>query len=315
MKLALLRCCTTPIFLKQYESSTNAILKKLGIELVDIKDFSCCGYPLRNYNFRGNVLASARNLALVEKHDVGLFTFCNCCYGNLKHAEHVVKNNPSVRREINTVLTREGLAYNGEVKPRHLLHVLYHDIGIKKIRQELTGTFRNLKIAVHYGCHLLRPSDVVQFDNPFSPSIFDQLVEVTGAQSIPWSTKLDCCGSPLWGVNDELSLDLLEKKLLGAKGAGAHCLCVACSYCQLQFDRIQRILLSRRGAACKLPSLLYTQLLGLALGIDKELLGLERNELPMTDVATFLVPGEILHPHDAAHREAKFEAHGQRPPA
>jgi heterodisulfide reductase subunit B len=125
---------------------------------------------------------------------------------------------------------------------------------------------------------------VAQFDPPADPSKFDDLVQVTGAKSIPWTKKLDCCGAPLWGVNDELSLDLTESKLSDAKQSGADFLCVACPFCQMQFDRVQRILDTRRGIRHPIPSILYTQLIGLALGIDAKTLGIDQNEIDSTGI-------------------------------
>jgi heterodisulfide reductase subunit B len=152
--------------------------------------------------------------------------------------------------------------------------------------------FDGLKIATHYGCHLLRPREVVQFDNTISPTKLYQLDEVTGAKSVDWLAKLECCGSPLWGVNDELSLDLTENKLKNAKQAGADYLCVVCTYCQLQFDRVQHILLSQRSPEYQLPSILYTQLLGLSLGIDGETLGLAENQVSISEIESFLLHKE-----------------------
>ena len=152
-------------------------------------------------------------------------------------------------------------------------------IGMEKIKKSLVKTYKGLNIATHYGCHLLRPRNIIQFDNPEAPSTFDRLVEITGAQSIAWRNKLDCCGSPIWGINDALSLDLTTKKLNGAQAAGADFLCVACPYCQLQFDRVQKISLAGDSSASHLPSVLFTQLLGLSLGIDERILGIGQNEL------------------------------------
>ncbi len=107
MKFVIQRCCNTPIFLKQYESSTNAVLKSLGIEFVEIEDLNCCGYPLRNFNFKAYVLSSAGNLALAEKENLNIMTFCNCCYGTLKHANHIMGGDSSLKREINTSLSED----------------------------------------------------------------------------------------------------------------------------------------------------------------------------------------------------------------
>ena len=289
MKVALLRCCTTPIFLPQYETSTNAVLEKLGVTVVGDSEFNCCGYPLRNFNRQAYVLASARNLALAEKRSLDLLTVCNCCYGSLKQTEAIMKEDGKLREHTTKRLNQERLGYEGRITAKHLLQLLYDDIGIGRIGQQLQRTFRGLKIAVHYGCHLLRPSETAQFDNPFTPVKFDRLVELTGAESIPWPRKLDCCGSPVWGVNDELSMSLTAKKLGSAKAAGADYLCVACSYCQLQFDRIQKTILPAIGLDRQLPSILYTQLLGLCMGIDEAALGLNLNQLPTKEIVRFLL--------------------------
>jgi heterodisulfide reductase subunit B len=288
MKFVLQRCCTTPIFLKQYDSSTNAILKKLGVELVEIKELNCCGYPLRNYNFKAYILSSAGNLALAEKENLNIMTVCNCCYGSLKHVDHLMKEDTSIKNETNKSLAKERLKYDGGIEVKHLLEVLYKDIGIEQIREKIVKTFKGLKIAVHYGCHILRPRQIMQFDNPMAPSIFDQLVEITGAESVAWPTKLDCCGSPILGTNDELSMDLIEKKVHDAMRSGADYFCVACSYCQIQFDKVQKMLLDKRGGNQHLPSILYTQLLGLCLGIDEETLGIHQNELDIGGIMSFL---------------------------
>lgn len=288
MKFVMMRCCTTPIVLPEYEWSTNAVMEKLGIELVDVAALGCCGYPLRNISFRAHVLASARNLALTEKENLDLLTVCNCCYGTMRYVDNLMKNDASVRKDINTTLEKEGLRYEGDIEARHILQVLYDDVGIETIRDMIVKPFHGLRIATHYGCRILRPSKIAQFDKPHSPTKFDELVEVTGAKSIAWPTKLECCGSPLWGINNELSLDLTENKLVAAKESGADYLCVACSYCQIQFDRVQRILLIERGPGIKLPSVLYPQLLGLSLGIDGETLGLQMNKVSITDIEFFL---------------------------
>ena len=284
----MMRCCTTPIVLQEYEWSTNAVMEKLGIELVDVAELGCCGYPLRNISFRAHILASARNLALTEKENLDLITVCNCCYGTLRYVDNLMKDDPSIRKEVNTTLKKEGLRYEGDIEAKHILQVLYDDVGIETIRDMIVKPFHGLRIATHYGCRILRPSKVAQFDKPHFPTKFDELVEVTGAQSIDWSTKLECCGSPLWGINNELSLDLTETKLRRAKESGADYLCVACSYCQIQFDRVQRMLLIERGPELKLPSVLYPQLLGLSLGIDGETLGLQMNKVSITDIEFFL---------------------------
>jgi len=287
MTYALFRCCPTSIFAKQYESSTDAVLRKLGVRFKDIKEFNCCGYPLKSIDVKAYTLAGARNLALAESNGANILTFCNCCFNSLRHVQHALKKNPPLHQEVNATLEKEGLTCRQPVEVKHLFELLFNDIGLVKIRNMVARSFSGLKIATHYGCHLLRPKDIVRFDNPIAPSIFDRLVELTGAESIAWRTKLDCCGSPLLGVDDELSLDLTQKKLQDAIRSGADYLCSACVYCQIQFDRVQKMLLSRRNEARPLPSILYTQLLGLSLGIDDKTLEIDKNELAITGIKNF----------------------------
>ncbi|MGA3115713.1 MAG: CoB--CoM heterodisulfide reductase iron-sulfur subunit B family protein [Syntrophobacteraceae bacterium] len=278
-KIALFRCCMTSMGLSQYETTSNAVLRELGIEFAEMKEFNCCGYPLKNLNFNAYLLSSARNLALAERAGLDLLTVCNCCYGSLKYAEHVMEEFPQTREAINASLQNEGLRFEGGVSVKHLLGVLHTDFGIDFIRKRLKKDLGGLRVAVHYGCHLLRPSKVVGFDNGTPPVKFDALVEALGAQIIPWMGKDDCCGSPVLGVNDELSMDLTEKKLRNAHQGGADCLMVVCPYCQMQFGKIQNRLIETRNFDTPVPCVGYPQLLGLCLGIDIDKLWIE-GELP-----------------------------------
>jgi len=288
MEFAFFLGCTIPARLNQYESSSRAVLEKLGVGLVDIREFNCCGYPLRNIDFKAFLLSSARNLALAEKKNLNVMTLCKCCYGSLKKADFLMKENASLKKEVNSILDKEGLEIEGKIEIKHLLSVLHKEIGIEAIKRKMPMTFKRLKIATHYGCHALRPSQVVGFDNAVAPSLFDQLVEATGAESIDWPMKLECCGAPLWGVNDRLSMDLTLKKLTDGKKSGADYVCAACPYCHIQFDKVQKMILSQRNVNHPLPSILYTQLLGLSLGIDRKALGLEMNEIPITGIEELL---------------------------
>ena len=294
MNFALFLGCNIPARLSQYESSARAISGKLGIELTEIKEFNCCGYPIRNIDFKTFILFSARNLALAEKENLNIVSLCKCCYGSLKKADYLLKENEVLREEINGILAKEGLNYAGAIEVKHLLSVLFHDVGLATIKEQIVRPFEGLKIATHYGCHALRPSKIVQFDDPVAPVIFDRLVEITGAASIDWSTKLECCGAPLLGINDNLSLDLTQKKLSDGKKSGADYLCTACPYCQMQFDTVQKVNLVKDGSDAQLPAILYPQLLGLSMGIDRDTLGLAMNQLPLDGIEDFFVVPEAV---------------------
>ena len=288
MKFTLFIGCTIPRRVQHYEVSARAVLETLGVELKDVQEFNCCGYPMKNLDFETSILFSARNLALAERQGLTLMTLCKCCFGNLKKANHVLKEEKALRNEINTYLAQEDLKYEGTLEVTHLLSILHKEIGPAALKEKATRAFKDLKIATHYGCHALRPSDIMEFDDPTSPVLFDQLVEATGAKSIDWSLKLECCGAPLMGINDELSMDLTEKKLINGKDSGADFLCVGCPWCQAQFDSVQEMMGSLRGTNHSLPSILYPQLLGLAMGIDGKKLGINMNKIDATGIEKFM---------------------------
>jgi len=287
MKVALFQGCKIPYFVPQYEESLRAVCGEFSIELLDL-EFNCCGYPVRNLDARSCVISSARNLALAEKAGLGIMTPCKCCYGSLKKTEQMLKERESLREQVNSVLAKEGLVYQGTHGVKHLLSVLFHDVGVDRVKERVTRPYQGLNIAVHYGCHALRPSKITQFDDPIAPVKFDRLVEATGAKSIEWTSKLQCCGNPLWGKNDALSLDLTTKKLENARDSGAEIVCVACTYCQIQFDTVQHQKLAGNDGNGIIPSVLYTQLLGLSMGYGEEDLGLNRNRLKGRELEKFL---------------------------
>ncbi len=290
MNYAIQRCCATAVFLEQYNVSTDAVMKSLDVNITDIKEFNCCGYPLKNYNHNAYALASARNLSLAEKAGLDVMTFCNCCYGNLKHVDSLLGKDDSLQEYVNGKLEKEGLQFNGKSRVRHLLEVLYFDIGIDRIKEKIVKSFKDMKMAVHYGCHILRPKKRAVFDGPGPEKIFDELVKVTGAKLVPWSLQTKCCGASMRGIDDDLSENMVRKKLSDAKKSGADFICAACAYCQLQFDRGQRMMADKNRADKEniLPSILFTQLLGLSLGIDEKDLFLKNNELGLQKIIDFL---------------------------
>lgn len=288
MKYALFSGCNIPARVSQYEDSSRAVLKKAGVELVDIPEFNCCGYPMQNIDQRAFLFSAAKNLALAEQAGLDILVMCKCGYGSLKKAEHIMKEDGDPREEVNRLLAEKGLKYDGKIQIKHLLSVLYHDVGIDTLESKISGSYKGLRLATHYGCHALRPSKITRFDDPVAPTLFDELVEITGAESVDWTSKLECCGAPLTGINDGLSMDLTKKKLRDGKKAGAHYLCTACPFCHLQFDTVQKMMVSHNGNEEYLASILYPQLLGLCMGIDKETLGISMNQLDISGVASFL---------------------------
>ena len=291
MKFAFFKGCKIPYFQSHYETSVKAVLNKLGVELVEI-EFGCCGYPVRNQDPSAWLYTAARNLALAEDQGLDILTPCKCCFGSLAKAAHQMAVTQSSKDEVNDQLKEEGLSYGGEYRVRHLLQVLHQEVGVEAIKQQITRPFQDLKLAVHYGCHALRPSRVTAFDDPFAPTIFESLVEPTGAQCVDWERRLECCGNPLWGKNDELALRQTTNKVTDAKRSGADFLCVACTYCQIQFDTVQSEVLAGQPGFATMPSLLYPQLLGVSMGLDPQEMGLDRNLLDAKKLVNYLSPPE-----------------------
>ena len=289
MKFALFQGCNIPARLTQYADATQAVCKKLEIELIEPDGFNCCGYPARNIDDRAFVLSAAKNLAVAESANLDMLVMCKCCYGSLKKAEYALGENSDLKNEINAVLAKEKLQYDGRVKIKHLLTVLHRDVGLDNLKSLISMSFSGLQIAASYGCHALRPSKVTGFDDPVAPKIFDELVEITGAFSVEWTRKLDCCGAPLTGINDRLAMDMAAKKIASARDAGANYLCTACPYSHIQFDWVQNQMAANSADWQPLAPILYPQLLGLCMGIDETTLGLSNNRLELADISSYLM--------------------------
>ena len=281
--------CKIPYHVPHYETATRAVCRELSIGLEDI-EFNCCGYPMRNFDFSSAVLAAARNLALAEKSGMDLLTPCKCCFGSFKHAIHDLAENPVLMKTINSKLAEEGLTYHGRARVRHLLQVLHDDMGTDRLKELAVKPFYGLKVALIYGCHALRPSNITEFDDPLSPSLFDELVEATGASSLDWEGKLQCCGGPLIEKNEELSLSLALDRLSEARAAEADYMTIGCTYTQMQMEKgLKKLAGSGENGTVK-GSLVYPQLLGLALGLSPDKVGLTETEVDPALLARFQVP-------------------------
>ncbi len=230
--------------------------------------------------------SAARNFALADKQGLTIMTPCKCCFGNLRHAAWWLRESPELAESLRRRLAAEGLKLPRNPEVVHLLTALdAPDLGIgsDRIQAMALHPLRGFRVAAHYGCHALRPGHVTRFDNPLEPAIFERLLQACGATPVRWPLRLECCGNPLWGKNDELAAKLALRKLTDAAAAGAEALCTACTYCQLQFDTLRprmAELLAPDALEQAPPAVLFPQLLGLVLGLGTRELGLERNLHP-----------------------------------
>jgi len=276
-KYALFLGCVAPLRYPGIEKATRDVFKALNVELVELEGAGCCPAPgvIRSFDQNTWLALGARNLALAEKQGVDIMTICNGCFGSLFEANHVLQHHPDKLKEVNQILGKVGMHYNASIKVRHFAEVLYNDIGMEKIKGAVKNPL-SYNVAVHYGCHFIKPSRIKHLDDPERPKILDELVEVTGAKSVNYKDKIMCCGAG-GGVrsrNSATALKMTEEKLKNVKKVGAQMILDVCPFCHLQYDRSQRDL-----PGYDIPVIHLSQLYGMAFGLPKESLGLEAHEV------------------------------------
>lgn len=247
------------------------ILPELGIELAESQNFSCCPDPIQiqgaNQTFW--MAAAARNICVAEEKGMNIMTFCNGCLNTLAIVNHRLKNDKELKSHINKILKDIGKEYKGTIEIKPFLQVLMEDIGWENLKTMVKKPLTGLKVAGHPGCHLLMPDEILKFDDPTDPVIYDNFIEALGATAVDYITKADCCGVSLTLVGEKESTNnCLKKKLLDVNRSGALLLSTACPFCYSQFDTGQ--LLARRTISelkdIQVPVLYAIELLALAMG-------------------------------------------------
>ncbi|MCX9085394.1 MAG: CoB--CoM heterodisulfide reductase subunit B [Candidatus Methanoperedens sp.] len=271
--------CLIPNRYPGIEKATKLVLDRLGIKWSELKEASCCPAPgvFRSFDQNTWLTLAARNIILCEEKNTDLLTICNGCFSTLVDANNILKNNGDLRVQVNDHLKKIGKEFRGTIQVRHIIEFLDKEIGAKMI-DEMIEKPLELKVALHYGCHLLKPTKERKLGGAEFPKFFDGLVEATGALSIPYEGKNSCCGAG-GGVRSamlETSLKMTEFKLERIKKAGADCIVEACPFCHLQYDSGQ-VELAKAGKIFDVPVVHYSQLLGLALGYSFEDVGLHLN--------------------------------------
>ncbi|MFQ5837083.1 MAG: CoB--CoM heterodisulfide reductase iron-sulfur subunit B family protein [Candidatus Bathyarchaeia archaeon] len=277
MKYLLFLGCIIPYRISSYEISARKVLEKLGVELVEMPEFNCCGLPLDPVSHDVMLTLSARNLCLAEQQNLNIMALCPGCAGTLRKVNKMLKGDKKLKELVNGYLKEIGMEFKGgTIKVKHLIQVLAEDVGFEKIKEAVQKPLTKLKVAEHNGCHVLRPTKYIGFDDPENPVILKKLIELTGAQCLDYMYEMDCCGAPIIGVNDKIPLYLAGEKLRNLKAVGAQALITVCPTCHMMFDlhqsRIERVL----SETFRIPVLHYTQLLGLAMGFSPDELALEQ---------------------------------------
>lgn len=283
MKYLLFLGCVIPYRIPSYEISARRVLEKLGIKLVEMPEFNCCGLPIDSVDHDAMLILAARNLCLAEKKGLDILTLCPGCAGTLRKVNKTLEEDKKLKEHINSILKEVGLQFQGgKIRVLHLIQALSEDIGLEKIKDAVKKPLTGMSVAEHNGCHILRPTKYIGFDDPENPVILKNLIEATGAHCLDYMYETDCCGAPIVGVNDEIPLQLAGDKLQNIKAVNAEALITVCPFCHMMFDinqpRIERLF----GEKFELPVLHYPQLLGLAMGLDIKELALDELRVDAT---------------------------------
>lgn len=283
-KYAIFLGCTVPVRSTNYEQSFREVVKAFGVELMDIPSFSCCGYPSRSVSRLNAVALSARNLAIAKQNGVtDIITLCNACTENMTHANHLFYGESDTKNKLNAILADLGYSYDGSVKVRHGARFLYEEIGIPAIKARIKNPLTKLKIAAYPGCHYTKPSEIYEgFDDPERPHTLNDLVLATGASLAKYETA--CCGGGTLGAKEDAALKMGLATLKSMKEDEADAIVLICPFCDVMFEQNQKKIEKTFGEEFNLPILYYPQLLGLAMDLPQEVLGLSINRIKLDSV-------------------------------
>lgn len=271
--------CKIPASQYAYELSVRQVLPRFGVELVDLMGGSCCGGPMRSINNLATMYLSARNLALAHTNrSEGLLVPCNECHYMLTETKYRIENDDETAEHMSKLLSEEELTYSPSLRIWHVVDLLHDHITVETIRAAIEKPLKGYRFAVHPGCQIIRPSEIGRVDHPENPRKLDALVEALGAETIDYTEKLDCCGAALIYSHEEAALSLAGSKL---KTLGAHKIdgfVDTCPYCHMMYDTKQEAAAATIGGKLSIPVFYYTQLLGIALRIAPQKLGLQLNQ-------------------------------------
>jgi heterodisulfide reductase subunit B len=265
IEYAFFRGCFVPVRLPHLESVTRKVMSGLGIELKDLTGFTCCPEPV-GFSLHDKLTwltIAARNLCVAEEQNMDVLTVCNGCYYTLGHAAEELKD-IDVKNRVNYALAETGHLYKGTSKVKHFINVLIDDIGLNRIKSEVTRPLTGLRVATHTGCH---------FSNRMGEGsgLLDEMVETLGAEAVDYDLKNLCCGWTFGSYGKpEAANSWLKNRLEAMKAVEADCVAVICPQCFQQYDMGQLVTGRKVGLQFKVPVLFYLQLLGFSMGSSLE---------------------------------------------
>ncbi|UCC20004.1 MAG: CoB--CoM heterodisulfide reductase subunit B [Promethearchaeota archaeon] len=278
--------CVIPNRYPMIEASIRNVFDHLGAEILDLPGASCCPAPgvFRAFHIPTWLVIAARNISIAEEIGVNPITGCNGCYGTLRDAWYELEHEYELKKEVNQYLSKIGRTYKGNLEPKHVVQALYLDMGLDYLKDFIKLKFSDLKVAVHYGCHIVKPSDKRPWEGEYEePRFVDEIVELTGAISVDYKDKYMCCGAggAVRTAVKEVAADFTREKLINMRDAGVDIIIDVCPFCHLQLDlgqmEVNDIFQNEIGEPFHIPVIYLTQLLGLSFGMDPNLLGLVKN--------------------------------------
>ncbi|TXT59421.1 MAG: CoB--CoM heterodisulfide reductase subunit B [Promethearchaeota archaeon] len=274
--------CVIPARFPFLEVSSRKVFEKLGIKLNDVNGFSCCPDPtgIELIDEKTWLALGSRNLSLSNNKNGGIISFCSGCVETLKGVNYCLKNDKHALKETNEILKKIGISYDGTTNVKHFAQVIYEN------RDELKNLVKvplnGFKVAVHYGCHYLRPSEIIKWDDPFEPVTLDEIIKIIGAESVDYDLKLECCGYPIDKSDPDLSLLMIENKYKAIKNTEANCIALVCPACYQQFEFNQRILNKKDENDFYLPIFYLSELIALSFGFKPQELGFKYHRVRPT---------------------------------
>jgi succinate dehydrogenase / fumarate reductase cytochrome b subunit len=270
--------CASQEITRESNETTMVIARKLGIKLHTLEDANCCGAGLlTDHDFELSLALNARILAQAEKMGMDILTICSTCLMVLNVANRNLTHNKRLLERINKILAKAGLEYSGKVNVKHLLWVLAKDYGLEKLKKKVRKPLKWLKVAPFYGCHTLRPSDALGFDDPEKPWSLEATIKALGGNVVEYEGKTKCCGFQVDLVNEDNAVEMTARRLLDAKANGSDCLVTPCPFCHINLDNYQELAEKKASQNILLPVFHLSQLVGLAMGMNAKELGLHRH--------------------------------------
>ncbi len=278
LKYALFTGCTAKQSTPEQMMSTMAVAKKLGIELIELTEASCCGAShLQDYDDFLSVVLNARNIAYAEQKGLTMVTICNTCQLNSAMTKHRLDNDPELKARVNEKLAEVGLEYKGTSEIVHFLYAIIDDFGLDKIKEMVVKPLSEFNIAPFYGCHNIRPSELHKKDNPYNPTSLDDLIIACGGESVDYEEKNKCCGFHVELQAPKTAATLSGNAIAGATDNNADMMVTPCPLCHLKLDTQAEHAGEAVGREFDMPVLHMQQMVGLALGCSPEELGLQHH--------------------------------------